>query len=189
MRQQRLSLEPGRAVGSCRKEKGQTASTGRRRAVAGDRSTITEMTAPIIGTTLHSPPYQCWTIEYHRVVSGRKIKPKIGQRMFGNTPVNQLVKSQRRMIVTLGSNIAKSATRKIISIQNVLASCPARHWGMLPTEASLRTKADKRRATQPLQNGLSTGKTARTEMVTITGSMLVGEVASARRLAACETAG
>src|SRR2546426_2033510 len=38
---------------------------------------------------VQAPWYQCATALYHSSVDGRKIKPRIGQMMFGNTPLNQ----------------------------------------------------------------------------------------------------
>src|SRR5437899_3069922 len=72
-------------------------------------SISTAITSPAIGITSQCPPNECWTTEYQSVVSGRNIKPRIGQRTDGKTPSNQFVNNHSTTMVNRGSNNAISA--------------------------------------------------------------------------------
>ena len=53
------------------------------------------MTSTTICQNPHTPSYQLETAEYHMVVYGIKMKPKIGQKRVSKTPENHSVNSQR----------------------------------------------------------------------------------------------
>ena len=54
----------------------------------------------------HTPPNQCWTAVYQSNVVGKKMNPKIGQRIVLNIPWNQLVKNQSTAMATRGKMMA-----------------------------------------------------------------------------------
>lgn len=64
------------------------------------------MTIPMIGTMSQCPPNQLCTIEYHNMLTGKNKKPRMGHRIEGKTPLNQLVKSHNSTMVTLGKSNA-----------------------------------------------------------------------------------
>src|SRR4051812_46431289 len=69
------------------------------------------MTSPIIGQSVQCPPNQRCTAEYQRSVVGRKMNPRIGQRIESNIRSNQCVKNQSSATTNRGVASASSESR------------------------------------------------------------------------------
>jgi hypothetical protein len=90
----------------------------RRYRVVGETSMINATISPMIGMMSHCPPNQCCTAVYQSRVSGRKIKPKIGQSGVVKIPSNQFENSQSKTIVIRGTRSANNTINNGISEPN-----------------------------------------------------------------------
>src|ERR1044071_4755888 len=87
-------------------------TTRRRRPPAGEMSIISARTSPTIGQRVHWPWNQCCTAVYQSSVVGRKMKPRMGQRVDGNTPSNHRLKNQSNATRSRGVASARIARRQ-----------------------------------------------------------------------------
>ena len=85
---------------------------------------------PTIGQSVHAPPNQCWTAEYHSNVVGSRTKPTMGHKSEGNSPSNQWVKNQRRPTASRGVTSARAAKMQGMAENDRIARRPVSSGGM-----------------------------------------------------------